>query len=269
MLFQNIFQIINDWFLENFINFLIIILSVIIILITYKVIKRQIMKISKRTRLEEDDAKNIVKIIRIMFLLIIISAILLQFTESLGLITSLFTLVGGTIIGFAAMNTLGNLIAGIIIMTSRPFNVGDRILFNDQLSDVEDIKLIYTILVDLDGIKISVPNQKLLSNEIMNLGKKKHIRRNVIVTAGYEEDRKKVEKALLEAADSIPQILKKPEPYVWITDFRDYAVEYRIYVYIEDIKALPKIQADLFAAVLDSCTKYEIEIRTPRLTRNV
>ncbi|MFX1238546.1 MAG: mechanosensitive ion channel family protein [Promethearchaeota archaeon] len=269
MIFQDFLQIVGEWFAVNFINIIVIVIIIFIVFIVYKVIKRQIMKIGRKTRLGEGSAKGILKIVRFLFVLIIISTILVQFTESLGLITTLFTLVGGTIIGFAAMNTLGNFIAGLIIMTSRPFSVGDRILFNDKLADVIDIKLMYTILEDLDGIKISVPNQKVLSNEVYDLGKKNYVRRNIAITAGYDEDRKKVEDALLEAAESIPQVLKEPKPYVWITDFKNYAVEYRIYVFIQDLKEIPKIQAELYAAVLDSCNKHSIEIQTPRLIRTV
>ena len=77
----------------------------------------------------------------------------MQFSEGIALITTMFTIIGGTILGFAAMNTLGNMIAGIIIMVSKPFNVGDRIIFKQKLADVIDIKLVYTELKDLDEIK--------------------------------------------------------------------------------------------------------------------
>jgi small-conductance mechanosensitive channel len=43
-----------------------------------------------------------------------------------------FTVAGGTIIGFASMNTIGNIIAGLIVMVNRPFKVGDRIMFGNK-----------------------------------------------------------------------------------------------------------------------------------------
>ncbi|NIO38168.1 mechanosensitive ion channel, partial [Candidatus Bathyarchaeota archaeon] len=66
------------------------------------------------------------------------------------------------IIGFAAINTIGNAIAGLIVMTSRPFEVGDRIFFEGQFADIVSIDLIYTKMVTLDNVLISVPNQELL-----------------------------------------------------------------------------------------------------------
>ena len=78
-----------------------------------------------------------------------------------------------------------------------------------------------------------------------------------------------VEKTLLEAADAVPEVLKNPAPYARITEFQDYAVLYKLFVFINKPKQLPKIKADLYAAVLDSCNKNGVEILTPRLTRNV
>jgi len=269
LIFQNFFEIFLDWLSLYFFPILISILAIIIGYIIYVLIRRQFLKLAKHEKLELSTAKNITKVIKYLIILIILTAILIQFAESLGLITALFTLVGGTIIGFAAMNTLGNMIAGIIIMVSRPFSVGDRILYDGKITDIVEIKLIYTIMVDLDNVKISVPNQKLLSQEINDFGKKEIIRRHVTITPGFEEDRRKVEEVLLEAAGKSYQVLKDPKPYVWINSFQNYAVEYRLYVFIKNIKNLPLIESELHKAVLDTCKENNIDIRTPLLHKKI
>ena len=269
MIFQNIFEIFSDWIYIYLFPIIISILTIIIGYIVYVLIRRQFLNLAKHEKLELSTAKNISKVIKYLIVLIILTAILMQFAESLGFITALFTLVGGTIIGFAAMNTLGNMIAGIIIMVSRPFTVGDRILYDGKIADIVEIKLIYTTLIDLDNIKISVPNQMLLSQEIFDLGKKEIIRRHVTITPGFEEDRKKVEEVLLEAAGKVYQVLSDPKPYVWINTFQNYAVEYRLYVFIKDIKNLPLIESELHKAVLDTCKENNIDIRTPLLHKEI
>jgi len=265
----NIFEMIFEWFSIYSIPILISILAIIVGYVLYYIIRRQILNLAKREKLDSSTAINIAKVIKYLIFMIIITAILIQFAESLGFITALFTLVGGTIIGFAAMNTLGNMIAGFIIMLSRPFNVGDRIQIEGKIADITEIKLIYTTLVDLDNIKISIPNQKLLTQEIFDLGRKNVIRRHIALTPGFEEERKKVEDTLLIAAKKIPEVLDDPQPYVWINSFQNYAVEYRLYVFISDIKNLPLIESDLHKAVLDTCKEYNIDIRTPLLHKKV
>jgi len=269
MIFQNFFEIIFNWIAIYFFPILISILAILIGYIVYLVLKRQLSKLAKYEKLELNTANNITKVIKYLIILIILTAILTQFAESLGLITALFTLVGGTIVGFAAMNTLGNMIAGIIIMVSRPFSVGDRILYDGKIADIVEIKLIYTIMVDLDNIKISVPNQMLLSQEINDFGKKEIIRRHVSITPGFEEDRKKIEEVLLNVPGKLDQVLKEPKPYVWINSFQNYAVEYRLYVFVKDIKNLPLIESELHKAVLDACKENNIDIRTPLLHKEV
>jgi small-conductance mechanosensitive channel len=169
IIFQNIFDIILNWLSIYFFPITISLISILIGYIVYYLIKRQFLRLVEKKKLEQSTSKNITKVLKYLIILIVLTAILTQFAESLGLITALLTVVGGTIIGFAAMNTLGNMIAGIIIMVSRPFSVGDRILYDNKITDITEIKLIYTTMLDLDNIKISVPNQKLLSQEIIDL----------------------------------------------------------------------------------------------------
>jgi len=124
-------------------------------------------------------------------------------------------------------------------------------------------------MLTLDNVLVSVPNQGLLKAEIDNYGKKKTIRRHCTVTPGFEYDTLDVEKALLEAANKVNGVLKEPRPYVWITRFQNYAVEYNLYVFINDIKRLPEIDAELYRKVLETCKEHEIDISTPMLLKKL
>ncbi|MFW9822320.1 MAG: mechanosensitive ion channel family protein [Candidatus Thorarchaeota archaeon] len=269
MLFQNIIDIIFGWIFDNLFNIILVAAAILIGWIIFVIFKKQIKRLQRQEKLEEQTARNLQRIVKIVIILVIISMILVQFVEAIGLITSLFTLVGGTIIGFAAISTFGNAIAGIIIMTSRPFVVGDHILYNNKIARVHEIKLIFTSLIDFDGVKISIPNQKLLAEETENLGKKDVIRRKIKITADYSEDQKKVENALLEAANSVPNVLNEPKPFVSITEFQDFAIEYTLFVFINDIKLMMEIEANLKLSVLNSVNKYGIDISTPSIVKRI
>jgi small-conductance mechanosensitive channel len=124
-------------------------------------------------------------------------------------------------------------------------------------------------MVTLDNVLVSVPNQELLKGQIDNFGSDRTIRRQIKITPGFEYNVKEVEAALLEAADKSPGILKDPKPYVWVTRFQDYAVEYTLYVFISDTRGLPKIEAELRRTVLDSCKVHKIDISTPLLIKRI
>jgi small-conductance mechanosensitive channel len=121
----------------------------------------------------------------------------------------------------------------------------------------------------LDNIIVSIPNQELLKVRIDNYGKEIVVRRHCAVTPGFEYDSQLVEKALLEAAEAVQGVLAEPKPYVWITGFGNYAVEYTLYVFISDMRRLLEIDAELHRKVLDTCKKYEVDISTPLLLRQI
>jgi small-conductance mechanosensitive channel len=227
----------------------------------YRVVAREISSLTEQRRLEEDVGYTLTRIAQWVTTLAVLSAVLAHFGVTVAMVSGLLTLLGGTIVGFAAVNTIGNAIAGLIVMT--------RIFFNGQFADVEAIELIYTKMVTLDNVVVSVPNQELLKDEIDNYGERRVIRRQVAVTPGFEYESEDVERALLEAARQVPRVLDKPEPYVWITDIQSYAVEYTLYAFIDDARALRAIDAELRRSVLEACKGHGIDISTPLLLRQV
>jgi small-conductance mechanosensitive channel len=257
------------WISSNLSRIMFSAVAIIIVFVVYKLLTRQITRLKEQRKLEENIAFTLRRVFQWIAGLAIIVVIIAQFGIEVGLIAGFLALAGGTILGFAAMNTIGNAIAGIIVMTSRPFQIGDRIYFNGQFADVVAVDLIYTRMRTLDNVLVSVPNQELLKSEIDNYGKKTNVRRSCAITAGYDLDPKNVETALLEAASKVEGVLKDPKPYVWITEFGAFAIEYTLYVFVNQIRSLPKIDADLKKTVLETCKRHEIDISTPHLLRRV
>jgi small-conductance mechanosensitive channel len=83
-----------------------------------------------------------------------------------GLLAS--TAILGVIIGLAAQQTLGNFIAGLLIATSQPVRIGDRVSYAGETGVVEEIGLTYTFIRTVDRRRLVVPNSKLTSDTIVN-----------------------------------------------------------------------------------------------------
>ena len=83
-----------------------------------------------------------------------------------GLLAS--TAVLGVIIGLASQQTLGNFIAGILIATTQPVRIGDRVSYANENGVVEEIGLTYTFIRTTDRRRLVVPNSKLASDPIVN-----------------------------------------------------------------------------------------------------
>ena len=74
----------------------------------------------------------------------------------------------GVILGLAAQQTLGNFIAGLLIATTQPVRIGDRVSYADENGIVEEIGLTYTFIRTVDRRRLVVPNSKLASDSIVN-----------------------------------------------------------------------------------------------------
>jgi small-conductance mechanosensitive channel len=83
-----------------------------------------------------------------------------------GLLAS--TAVLGVILGLASQQTLGNFIAGLLIATTQPVRIGDRVSYADESGVVEEIGLTYTFIRTGDRRRLIVPNSKLASDTIVN-----------------------------------------------------------------------------------------------------
>lgn len=102
--------------------------------------------------------------------LVVVAIVLAQFTSLGKLAAGIFasTAVLGLIIGFAAQNTISNVIAGVLIAITGPIRIGDRVSFEDREGRVADITLSYTYVDSGDCSRIVIPNQMLVEGIVHN-----------------------------------------------------------------------------------------------------
>ncbi|MGI8460128.1 MAG: mechanosensitive ion channel family protein [Solirubrobacterales bacterium] len=110
---------------------------------------------------------------RLVFLLIVFIGIALALTQidgvkrlATGLLASSALL--GLIVGLAARQSVANFVAGIMIATTQPIRIGDRITFDETTGRVENITLAYTFLDPGDGRLMVIPNEHIVGSEIFN-----------------------------------------------------------------------------------------------------
>jgi small-conductance mechanosensitive channel len=99
--------------------------------------------------------------------------------------------VGSLAIGLAAQQTLGNMIAGFVLLVDRPFRPGDRIkLASGEIGEVRDIGVRSTTIQLLDGNRLVVPNTELANSRVINFAALiSHVEVKVTVAHGNDVDR--------------------------------------------------------------------------------
>ncbi len=132
--------------------------------------------------------------------------------------------IGGLAVALAAQDTLKNFFGSIMIMLDKPFTVGDRVVVDGVDGPVEDIGFRCTRIRTLTGHLVAVPNEKMASINIENIGRRPSIRRLTNITITYDTAPEKVERALA----IIREILNNHEgmdpefpPRVYFNEFND------------------------------------------------
>ncbi len=173
----------------------------------------------------------------------------------------------GFIISFAATGSIGNLLSGLVLMSIKPFDIGDRVLVGtDIVGDVQNSGMMFTTIKDLEGEIIEVPNNIVLATSIVNYSRSAREGGFTIVidvSLGYDINPKNARELMKRSATSAHGVLKDPSPFVLINRFMDHAVEYRLKAYIDRPQNMLHIRTAVMEQMLLTFHKAGLEILSP------
>jgi len=162
--------------------------------------------------------------------------------------------VAGIAIGFAAKDTLSNLIAGVLLIIDRPFEVGDRIEVWSApknaatWGDVIHIGLRATKIRTTDNIVIIIPNNEIMKRDIINYTTvTKEIRVRIPIGVAYDADIKKAKELIIKTAMELDWVMREPAPKVVVRNFGESAVDLQARIWI----SRPRRRMDTISYVTD------------------
>ncbi len=124
---------------------------------------------------------------------------------------------------FAIQGPLANYGAGLVIVFTRPFVVGNTITVAGVSGVVEEVKLGATILTDEDGVRITIPNKHIVG-EILHNSEEWRIVEEV-VGISYESDPEKAIRITMKTLGGIEKVSEEPPPQVGIQKFGDSSID--------------------------------------------
>ncbi|MGD9411620.1 MAG: mechanosensitive ion channel family protein, partial [Desulfobacterales bacterium] len=179
--------------------------------------------------------------------------------------------VAGVAIGFAAKDTLSNLIAGILLIIDRPFEVGDRIEVwsapagSATWGDVIDIGLRATKIKTTDNIVIIIPNNEIMLRDIINYTIiSENIRVRINIGIAYDADLKKAKNVILKVAEATEGVADDPPPKVVVRNFGESAVDLQLRVWIHDARRRMDTISGITDRVKEAFDEAGIEIPYPK-----
>lgn len=139
----------------------------------------------------------------------------------------------GIVLGLAARQTLGSVIAGFVVLFTRPFELGDWVCIGDHEGVVTDIDIVNTQLRTFDDEVLTVPNDQVASEEVLNRSRKGRLRINVDVGVDYDADLEEAMELAEATMNEQDLVLDQPAPEVVVPEFGDSAVLLRLRFYID------------------------------------
>ena len=158
--------------------------------------------------------------------------------DKLGLpVTSLVALISllGLAVSLSVQNVLANIVNGILILTARPFEVGNYIETASAAGTVDAIHLMYTHLLTPDNKLVLVPNSELAAQRITNYSASALRRVEVTVRVGYEHQNQIVFTSMLRAAEKTPDLVREgaQAPQAVVTAYEDTAAVFSLRVWTQ------------------------------------
>ncbi|UIO98575.1 mechanosensitive ion channel family protein [Halobaculum sp. CBA1158] len=172
----------------------------------------------------------------------------------------------GIVLGLAARQTLGAVLAGFVVLFSRPFELGDWVVIGDQEGVVTDITIVNTQIRTFDDEYVMIPNDLVTDTDVVNRSRRGRLRLNLDVGVDYAADVDEAIEIAEEAMTDIDLVLSAPDPHVVLTGFDDDAVGLRLRFYIDNPSArkMWKARTRVTLAVKRAFDESGIEIPFPQ-----
>lgn len=168
----------------------------------------------------------------------------------------------GLAIGLALKDSLSNFAAGILILTTRPFSVGDFIESSSVSGTVLSIQMLYTALNTLDNKRVMVPNNHLATSHIINYSIEPERRVDKVYSVAYGTNVQKVKEVLMNIVMDDETILTDKGIILGVSSHSDSSIDFDLKVWVKREHFFPTSYG-LNEAVLMEFEKHGIEIPYP------
>ena len=210
----------------------------------YRLLRFVLARVTRRAGVEPTAATFLVMALKDVVLIVGVVMAL----QELGLdVTTILEGVGiiGIALGFAAKDTLSNIIAGFFLFWDKPFVIGDLIEVSDEYGEVREITLRSTRIVTVDGKLISIPNSVMVNTKVRSYTMSPHLRLDIDVTIGVNEKIANARAVILALVRGDARFLTEPSAEVVVTTLGDYFVRITLEIWLRDPRIHIRVREEL------------------------
>ena len=169
--------------------------------------------------------------------------------------------VAGAGIALAMQGVLANLVAGLTIILTRPFRVGEYISIVKEEGQVAEISLSSTTLTHLDRSRVVIPNRKIVGEILHNHGRIRQVQ--IEVRVAYDADLNHALSTIREVLQANPRALKDPVPVTQVALLADSSVNIGVYPWV-NVSDYGAAGGEISKAIVETFRARGIAIPPPR-----
>ncbi|AEO08230.1 small-conductance mechanosensitive channel MscS [Buchnera aphidicola] len=180
--------------------------------------------------------------------------------------TSVIAILGaaGMAIGLALQGSLSNFAAGVLLVTLRPLKTGEYVNLGSVSGTVLNIHIFYTMLRTLDGKIVVIPNNKIISNNIINYSREPARRNEFIISVAYNSDIDLVIKILRKVIEKEDRVIKDKDIIIGLSELAPSSLNFIVRCWSKNNDLNP-VYWDLMAKFKKELDKHNINIPYPQL----
>jgi small conductance mechanosensitive channel len=168
--------------------------------------------------------------------------------------------VAGAGVALATQGVLSNVVAGLTIVFTKPYRVGEYVAIVGVEGTVDVINLFATTLVHGDRSRVVIPNRKVVGEILHNYGRIRQA--EVRVRVSYAADLNRVLATVRELARSNPKVLQDPPPAIGITALGESAIQITVQPWAK-VADFGDVAGELNLAIVDAFRRLDIAIAVP------
>jgi small conductance mechanosensitive channel len=216
---------VSDWVAEVLVKYSLQVFAGIIVLVLGWMVAQYLAKFLRDFLHSKHVDITISKFLVNAFRLLVMGFALLIALGKFGIEIAPF-IAGFSVIGFATsfalQGPLSNYAAGVTLIFTKPFKVGDIIEVIGMIGQVEDLNLSQTVLRTIDNTVIVIPNRHIIGEVVQNYSGCKKLDINVGVR--YDTDIDKAVKVMCEVVHNDPRVVSSPNPKIGISQFGEFSI---------------------------------------------
>ncbi|AEO08790.1 mechanosensitive channel [Buchnera aphidicola str. Ak (Acyrthosiphon kondoi)] len=264
----------GNWLIRNqelLLGYMVNLTSAIIILIAGMFISKIISNGVNQVLITRNIDATIAGFLSALMRYIIITFTLIAALGRIGVqTTSVIAILGaaGMAIGLALQGSLSNFAAGVLLVTLRPLKTGEYVNLGNVSGTVLNIHIFYTTLRTLDGKIVVVPNNKIISGNIINYSREPARRNEFIISVSYDSDIDLVIKVLRTVIEKEDRVIKDKDVIVGLSELAPSSLNFIVRCWSKN-HDLNSVYWDLMAKFKKELDKNNINIPYPQLDINL